>query len=73
MSKYRYEFGVSTNKVGSEVSEEVDLVDDWGFSEEILDEMSDAEFTKVILDNLMDYEANNIESWATPIDGSRDY
>lgn len=72
MSKYKYEFYVSTNKVGSETSEEVDLVDDWGFNEEELDEMSDSEFLTVMCDLEDEFRNENAESgWVTP-DGSRE-
>lgn len=40
MSKYRYNFHVSTGYVGSKVSEDVDLVEDWNEVEAELDEMA---------------------------------
>lgn len=37
MSNYRYEMYVSTGYIGSEVTKEIDLVDDWGYDESDLD------------------------------------
>ncbi|MDY2572716.1 MAG: hypothetical protein SOW67_01395 [Fusobacterium necrophorum] len=34
MSKYKVKFYVSTRYVGSEIEEDIDLVEDYGFSEE---------------------------------------
>lgn len=73
MSKYRYEFGVSIHREGSEVTSVVDLVDDFGYSESELDEMSDAKFADVMLEELEDFEHDNIEPWVKTLDGSRGY
>lgn len=73
MSKYKYEFGVSTNKIGSECSEIIDLVDDWGYEEEKLDALGDEAFA-LLMDSFIDeFIANSVDMWAKPIDGSRDH
>jgi hypothetical protein len=70
MSKYKYEFGVSTNYIGSEAKEIVDLVDDWGYDESDLDGRTEED----ILDELYgqpleDFVGNSIESWVSRVDG----
>lgn len=72
MSKYKYEFGVSTNKLGSECSEIVDLVDDWGYDEKELDAMKDRALELLINELVDEFVANNADSWAKSLDGSRE-
>ncbi|MBR8723208.1 hypothetical protein IX325_001525 [Fusobacterium necrophorum subsp. funduliforme] len=43
MSKYKVRFCVSTGYVGSEVEEDVDLIEDYGFSEEEAKEILEGE------------------------------
>ncbi|CAL7898251.1 DUF7167 family protein [Fusobacterium necrophorum] len=43
MSKYKVRFYVSTGYVGSEVEEDVDLIEDYGFSEEEAKEILEGE------------------------------
>lgn len=73
MSKYKYEFGVSTGLVGPGCSEVVDLVDDWHYTEEELDGMDDSRFASALDWALENFIANEIDSWVKPIDGSREY
>lgn len=63
MSDYVFEFGVSTNRIGSDVTEEVDLIDDGWFAEEDLEGKSDDEIQSLLNGALEDFVWNNIESW----------
>lgn len=63
MSDYVFEFGVSTQYHGSDVVDEIDLVDDLGFDEDELEGKSDEEI-KVLLDqDLQDFVWENVDSW----------
>lgn len=70
MSKYKYEFGVSTRYIGSGVKAVVDLVDDWGYDESDLDGRTEEDIrTELEGQPLEDFVWNEIESWVKRIDG----
>ena len=63
MSDYVFEFGISTRYVGSDVTEEVDLIDDLGFTEEELEGKPDIEIQGMLDQELQEFVWNNIDSW----------
>lgn len=67
MSDYRFEFGASTNKIGSEVSEVFDLVDDLGFTEEELEGKSEDEIQDLLEPDAQEFIANNVDCWVTRV------
>ncbi len=67
MSDYVFEFGVSTNRLGSDVTEEVDLISDGYFTEEELEDKDDEEIQNLLSDALEDFVWNNIDSWVTRV------
>lgn len=67
MSDYKFEFGVSTNKVGSDTTDEVDLVDDGWFAEEELEGKTDDQIIAMLDQAQQDFVWNNIESWVTRV------
>lgn len=62
MSKYKYNFYVSTGYVGSKISEDIDLVDDWNHSEDELDAMSEEELEELVGELYDEWLGNNINS-----------
>ena len=67
MSDYVFEFGVSTNKIGSDTTDVVDLVDDWGWDESELEGKSDDEIRDMLDSELEEFVWNNIDSWVTRV------
>jgi hypothetical protein len=63
MSDYIYEFGVSTNKIGSDTTDVFDLVEDFGYAEEELEGKSESEIRDFLDQDLQDYVWDNIDSW----------
>lgn len=67
MSDYVFEFGVSTNKIGSDTTDVVDLVDDWGWDESELEGKSDDEIRDMLDSEEQEFVWNNIDSWVTRV------
>lgn len=68
MSKYKYEFGAATNKVGSECVDIVDLVDDYGYDESDLDGRTEEDILNELYDQPLEDHVNNyVESWVRRI------
>lgn len=67
MSDYVFEFGVSTNKIGSDTTDVVDLVDDWGWDESELEGKSDDEIRDMLDNEEQEFVWNNIDSWVTRV------
>ncbi len=63
MSDYVFEFGVSTDRMGSDVIEEVDLIDDLGFDEEGLEGKADSDIQDMLDEELQQFVWNNIDCW----------
>lgn len=63
MSDYVFEFGVSTRYPGSDVTEEVDLIDDGYFTAEQLEGKTDREIEDLLDQSLQDFVWNNVDSW----------
>jgi hypothetical protein len=63
MSDYVFEFGVSTNKVGSDTTDEVDLVDDGWFAQEELEGKTDDQIIAMLDQAQQDFVWNSIDSW----------
>lgn len=67
MSDYVFEFGVSTNKIGSDTTDVVDLVDDLGWDESELESKSDDEIRDMLDSEEQEFVWNNIDSWVTRV------
>ncbi|HEY6021056.1 MAG TPA: hypothetical protein VIY48_14460 [Candidatus Paceibacterota bacterium] len=67
MSDYVFEFGVSTNKIGSDTTDVVDLVDDLGWDESELEGKSDDEIRDMLDNEEQEFVWNNIDSWVTRV------
>ena len=67
MSDYVLEFGVSTNKIGSDTTDVVDLVDDLGWDESELESKSDDEIRDMLDNEEQEFVWNNIDSWVTRV------
>lgn len=72
MSKYKVEFSVGTNYVGSDHREEFDLVDDWGWDEEdakkSLGEYGDEGSNKKLEEVFNEWVLENIDAGLTIIE-----
>lgn len=56
-------FHYNTGYVGGKESETIDLIDDYNYSQEELDEMTDEEFEKTITDDARTWFEEKVE-WA---------
>ena len=63
MSDYKFEFGVSTRFMRSNVTETFDLVDDFGFEEDELEGKTDREIQDLLDQELQEFVWNNIDRW----------
>lgn len=68
MSKYRYNFHVSTGYVGSNKEETIDLVDDWNEDESELDIMDEHQLEKHVEQLYNVWLWNNIDGGFWRID-----
>lgn len=63
MSEWKFEFGVSTCYMGSDVRETFDLIDDLGFEEDELKGKSDSEILDMLASEMENFISNNTDSW----------
>lgn len=63
---YRVKLGVSTKYIGSEDEDEMPL-EEYGYSDQEWDELSDREKDKLITEWIEEYVWNNIDSWGDVI------
>ena len=64
MSRYKCRFHVSTGMIHGKIEEVVDLVDDWGHSEEELDILTPEETEKFLNDLYLEWLDQNTEGGA---------
>lgn len=63
MSDYKFEFGVATRHMGSDVTEVVDLIEDGYFAEVELDGKTDDQILDMLDEPLQEFVWENIDSW----------
>ena len=58
----------SMGYVGTDSEEEIDLVDDWGYSEEEVEEMADEYIAEELSQSAWEKACEKVSAWAEPID-----